>query len=142
MGVSIYANGSGKSFDCSYGGFFNLRKNIAFALDKELGEHYAKMMSALVGGGKSDWYNEETRRILASDKFNDENEDVLDFLYASDCEGSISHKTCKKIYGLIKDMDFGGMIFTYAAYSDGKDYERFKEFLLECYKKRRKMRWS
>lgn len=30
----------------------------------------------------------------------------------------------------------GKKIFTYAAYSDGKDYENLKAFLKECYQKR------
>ena len=41
MGVTITATNSPYEFDMSYGGFFNLRKNIAFALDKEFGENYA-----------------------------------------------------------------------------------------------------
>lgn len=65
---------------------------------------------------------------------------LLDFLFASDCGGEISYKTCKKIYDLINNIDFGNEIFTYGAHSDGKDYEYFKEFLLECYSHRRKMR--
>ena len=138
MGVTITANGSTRSFDCGYGGFFNLRKNIALAFDKELGEHYAHMYRGLLDEGE---YNKETDRILSDSRFTEENIDIIEFLYASDCEGEMSHKTCKKIYDLIKEIDFEGRIFTYAAYSDGKDYEHFKEFLLECWKKKRKMRW-
>lgn len=37
MGLSITANNSQYSFDCGYGGFFNLRKNVALAFDEELG---------------------------------------------------------------------------------------------------------
>ena len=142
MGVTIYANGGSRDFNAGYGGFFNLRKNIAFAWDKELGEHYAQMMRSLLGEAEQKAYNEKTNKILANDRFKDEDSDILDFLYASDCEGSISHKTCKKIYDLIKNINFGDKIFTYAAYSDGKDYEHFKDFLLECYKHRRKLRWD
>lgn len=142
MGVDISANGSNREFRCGGGGFYNLRKNIALAYDKELGEHYANMISALGVFGNAEEYDNKTNEILAHERFKEEDCDVLDFLYASDCEGSISHKTCKKIYELIKDIDFGNKIFTYAAWSDGKDYEYFKEFLLECYKHRRKMRWS
>ena len=40
----------------------------------------------------------------------------------------------------IKTVDFGNRIFTYAAHSDGKGYEHFKDFLLDCYKRRAKMR--
>lgn len=37
MGVSIKAANSTFTFDCGSGGFFNLRKNIALALDPEFG---------------------------------------------------------------------------------------------------------
>ena len=140
MGVTISANGSNRSFDCGYGGFFNLRKNIALAYDRELGEHYAKMLNYSHAGEKE--YDDKTNQILADVRFKVEDDDILDFLYASDCEGKAGHRTCKKIYDLIIDVVFHGQIFTYAAYSDGKDYEYFKEFLLDCYKHKRKMRWS
>ena len=68
--------------------------------------------------------------------------DIFDFLYESDCEGKVGPKTCRKIYDLIKDIDFEDKIFTYGAHSDGKDYEYFKEFLKECYTHRRQMRWN
>ena len=68
-------------------------------------------------------------------------EDILDFLYAEDCEGKISYKTCRKIYDLIKDVDFEKKGFRYAAYQNN-DYEELKEFLTECYSKRRNMVWS
>lgn len=57
----------------------------------------------------------------------------------SDLKGSISYKTCGKIYYLIKDIDFTTG-FRYAAYMHN-DFEEFKEFLLDCYSKRKKMRW-
>ena len=79
--------------------------------------------------------------ILKDERFKDEDKDILDFLFASDCDGKCSYKTAKKIYDLIKDVDFGGKIFTYTAYSDGKDYENFKEFLKECYQKHRTIIW-
>lgn len=137
MGFTLYANNSTISFDGGMGGFFNLRKNIALAWDKEFGEHYAK----LAGCHDYDEHDRIANEILSDKRFKEEDEDIIRFLYASDCEGSISHKTCKKIYDLIKDIDFGGKIFTYAAHSDGKDYEHLKELLLECYSHRRKLRW-
>ena len=39
-------------------------------------------------------------------------------------------------------MDKSGYIFTYSAYSDGKDYEYFKDFLKTCYSKKRRMKWD
>lgn len=140
MGFTITANGSEYSFDGGMGGFMSLRNNIALAFDKEFGKHYETLRFC---HSKEDYrlFNLITDKILSADRFSEKDADIIEFLFASDCEGSISHKTCKKIYNLIKDIDFNGKIFTYAAYSDGRDYEHFKKFLLECYSHRRKMRW-
>lgn len=138
MGVIITANNSKTTFNCGYGGFMNLRNNIASAFDKEFGELYKNLL-LYITENEINGYNEKVNKIL-SERFKDD-EDIINFLFASDCEGKISYKTCKKIYDLIKNIDFGKKIFTYAAHSDGKDYEKFKNFLLECYKYRRNMVW-
>ena len=141
MGYTLYATNSTHSFDGGMGGFMNLRINIAKAWDKEFGEHYATLAYCLCADDYKT-FDVIANKILSDKRFKDEDADILDFLFASDCGGEISHKTCKKIYNLIKDIDFGGKIFTYGAHSDGKDYEKFKEFLLECYRYHRKMRWE
>lgn len=140
MGFTLTANKSSFSFDGGMGGFMSLRTNIAMSWDKEFGEHYATLSRCL---WEEDYtrFNSRTKEILKNERFKDEDADIVAFLFASDCEGAISHKTCKKIYDLIKDVDFGEKIFTYGAYSDGKDYEHLKEFLLECYSHRRKAYW-
>ena len=138
MGVCLTSRKSNYSFNMGYGGFHNLRKNIAIAWDAELGEAYADIGIAMMNPKE---YNERINRILSDDRFKDEDGDIADFLFASDCDGKCSYKTCGKIYNLIKDIDFGKKIFTYGAYSDGKDYEYLKEFLKECYQKRRMMIW-
>ena len=138
MGVCLTSKKSNYSFDMGYIGFNNLRANIASAWDKELGEVYANTSMAILDQKK---YNERINSILADDRFKNEDKDIADFLFQSDCEGKCGYKTCGKIYNLIKDIDFTGKIFTYAAYSDGKDYEHSKLFLKECYKKRRMMIW-
>lgn len=68
-------------------------------------------------------YNERINKILVNDRFKDEDEDILDFLFASDCEGKCGYKTAKKIYTIIKD------------------YEYLKDFLKECCQKRRTIIW-
>lgn len=140
MGITIYANNGSRSFDGGAGGFMSLRTNIAKAWDKEFGEHYETLRRCY---SEDDYqrFNEKTNQILLNERFKQEDEDIVDFLFQSDIEGKISHKTCKKIYKIIKDIDFHGKIFTYAAYSDGKDYEYLKSFLLECYSHHRMLRW-
>ena len=140
MGVTITATNSSRDFDMGAGGFFSLRTNIAKAFDAEFGEHY-DTLSRIWRHEDYEAFDRKTEKILQHPRFKDADADIVEFLFMSDCGGQISHKTCKKIYDLIKDIDFGGRIFIYAAHSDGKDYEYFKEFLLECYRNRRKMRW-
>ena len=139
MGVTITATNSSFSFDMGYGGFFNLRKNIALAVDEEFGQNYAKLNHCLT----QEEYEENDRiseEIINRKHLDEKYKDVLDFLYMSDCEGSISYKACKEIYNLIKDVDFGNKGFRYIVYRHD-DYEELKAFLKQCYSKRRKMRW-
>lgn len=138
MGVCLTSRKSNYSFDMGYIGFNNLRTNIAKAWDKEFGEAYGNTKQLFF---EPEEYTKRLNSILADERFKDEDADILDFLMASDCNGKCGYKTCKKLYNLIKDVDFGKKIFTYAAYSDGKDYEHLKLFLKECYQKRRMMIW-
>lgn len=140
MGYTLYANNGSREFHGGMGGFLSLRINIALAFDREFGEHYSNLRKCFTPI-EFEIFDKIANEILADDRFKKEDEDIIGFLYACDCGGEISHKTCKKIYDLIKDIDFGNKIFTYEAWSDGKDYEHFKDFLLECYSHRRKMRW-
>lgn len=138
MGICLTSRKSSYSFDMGYGGFYSLRTNICKAFDNELGTYYRDVALALANPEE---YNRRINMVLKDKRFKKEDADILDFLFESDCEGKCSYKTAKKIYGLIKDIDFGKKIFTYAAYSDGKDYENLKVFLKECYQKRRTVIW-
>ncbi len=139
MGITITATNSHYEFDMGYGGFFNLRKNIALALDKEFGENYG-LLALCFTKEQFKENDKKAENIINSKHLDEKYEDVLDFLYGSDCEGKASYKTCKKIYDLIKDIDFEGKGFRYAIYMHD-DYKEFKEFLKECYTHRRNMRW-
>ena len=139
MGVTLTANKSAYSFDMGAGGFFNLRANIADLFDEQFGEHYRKLLQCY----DQIEYEEHDRianEILSHPRFRDEDEDILDFLYASDCDGKIEYKTCGKLYRLIKDHDFGKKSFRYAAFVHN-DYEELKAFLKECYSHRRNAYW-
>lgn len=136
MGITITATHPKYSFDMSYGGFRNLRINIAYAVDEDFGAAYEKFYSLRSGADET----ENVERLINEKKLNEKCEDVLDFLFASDCDGSVSHKGCKQIYDIIKDVDFGNKIFRYAAHAN-KDYQESKEFLLDCWSHRKKMCW-
>ena len=140
MGVTIKATNSTYNFDMGAGGFFDLRKNIAYALDPDFGRVYSDIIHCHTSE-EHIANDREAEHIINSKNLDEEYVDVLDFLYASDCEGKITYKTCKKIYDIIKDIDFGNECFRYGAIVHN-DYEEFKAFLKECYSHRRTMYWS
>lgn len=129
MGVTISANGSNISFDMGYVGFHILRCAIAQCVDSVFGRFYESSYTTA----------EEFNRVIK--KRNLTCDRVLAFLFMPDCNGSVDYKTCKEILSFIKDVDFGDRCFRYAAYADN-DYEEFKQFLAECVKYHRSMRWS
>ena len=141
MGITMSANNSKYSFDMGYSGFFNLRMNLAKAFDKEFGELYSALRYCHT---KEEYeiFDKICNDMLSDDRFTDNDNDILDFLFDSDTGGKINYRTCGKLYNIIKDIDFGNKIFVYGAYSDGKDYEYLKDFLHECYSHRRNMYWK
>ena len=137
MGVTITATNSPYEFDMVYGGFFNLRKNIAFALDKEFGENYA-LLAYCFTESQLKKNDEVANRIIEKKNLNP---NIISFLYSPDTEGKISYKICKQIYDIIKDIDFKEKSFQYATLQNN-DYEEFKLFLKDCFSHRKQMRWS
>ena len=138
MGVCLTSRKSNYAFNMGYRGFHCLRTNICSAFDKELGKAYDDTYLALTNPNE---YNKRINKILNDNRFKEEDEDLLDFLFASDCGGKCNYKVARKIYNLIKNIEFNEETFTYKVHSNKKDYESFKEFLKECYQKRRTIIW-
>lgn len=142
MGISITATNSQYEFFMGYSGFFNLRKNVALALDKEFGEHYASLPRCFTEESYKS-HDDTSKEIIKKNRLDSENEDILNFLYLPDVEGKVSYKTCKKIADLLEPRleSLKGNHFQYESYQ-GDDYHNFVAFLRECYKNRRNMRWE
>ena len=144
MGISLYANSKyvPQKFDMSYGGFFTLRSQIANAFDEEFGKHYSQLLKASCSlSGGTEAFNQKTNQILADKRFEGK-DDILDFFFASDCDGTISYQTCKKLYNIIKDVNFQSG-FQYESISNGieKDWKDLKEFFFGSYKAKVSARW-
>lgn len=141
MGYTLTAKNSKYCFDGGMGMFFNLRCNIAKCWDEKFGSHYATLNKCCE---KADYeaFDKKANEILQEiPEKTDADEDILDFLFASDIEGSIPYKTCNKIFNLIKDVQFTHSKLRYYGSGQGDDYEDFKSFLQECYSHRRKAVW-
>lgn len=134
MGVSIYANQSIYEFDMGYATFFRLRTLIATRIDEELGEAYSEPFF------NQNYRAERIKDVVDRKHLDTLYKDVLEFLFMSDCSGSISHKVCRQLYDLLKDVDKVQSL-NYVGFRHGDWYD-FKAFLMECYSKHRKMRWS
>lgn len=142
MGLTI----SSKIKNCSieldggYGMLLTIRHEVAKLFDKEFGEHYALIGTTYMT--EEDWkrWDEKSIKILSNNRFKDEDGDIIDFLFMSDCEGHICYKTCKKIYDLLQKSK-NKTCLRYAYYSKN-DWEDLKELLLQCYKHKANLYWS
>lgn len=132
MGVHIFANNSPYSLDMAYSAFSRLRDRIATLLDEEFGSNYSRLCYS-----KEDYENhDKVANRLISEKNLDE--DIVEFLYQSDCDGKISYKTCKKILDLVADAEF---VTCYMGFYDASRAHDFQELLQDCYSHRRSLRW-
>ena len=141
MGVTITATNAKYDFDMGYGGFFNLRKNIALALDDDFGQIYLRFAKCITDEDYKE--NDRLAKSVINQKHLDKQyADVLDFLYASDEGGKIGYRTCKKISDMLERClpALRTKTFRYANYA-GHDYEDFIEFLKDCVKYHKNMRW-
>ena len=121
--------------DMGYGSFRNLRVVIARLLNEEFGNNYNNII-----------YCHTPKDIERNDKKAEEfirkyrlDEDIVNFLYMTDCEGKIDYKTCRKIYDLVKDYDDDKM---YGYVQANNSFKYFKQMLLDCATKRRMLFWS
>lgn len=143
MGVCLTANNSSYSFYMGYFGFHILRRSIAEIIDPEFAQLYHEMLAGVFMEDRIEAEKKLSKLLADEDKFPEDIECVLDFLFQPDVEGKVSYKTCKKLYDLIKDVNFDGKSFRYVCdqNSEMSDYEMFKKFLKECYRYHRNMRW-
>ena len=140
MGVTIGNNK--KSIDLSYGGFNRLRTKVAYLANEDLGKFYDELNKSLSLFGKERevFLEKYDERLAKADEEFQVSEELLDFLYASDCEGKITPKQCRHIYKVIKDYN-DNLIYGYAGREDGATFEDFKTIVYDCTKRNVQLRW-
>lgn len=148
MGVTL--SGPHKSIDMGGGGYANLRITIAKQLNcPEFSELYEDLLScghiryAEKGfNSMSEYFDDHDKKILAICEKHKLDEEVVNYLYASDCGGySLSVKTCRHIWNIIKDYD-DNIIYGYAGRPDRAMFKDFKEIVQSCINERRVLRIS
>lgn len=142
MGVTI--DSKNYSIDLGCGGFNNLRTKIAELTAPDIYEHYKKLEKGILlfGTMKEMFfkdYNAEIQKL--SEKYNEENDNILDFLYASDCGGEMDTEHCKSIYETIKNYD-DDICYGYCGRQDCAMFKDFKKLVKDCIDTRTSMVWS
>jgi hypothetical protein len=107
-----------------------------------LGKFYEKSVEGmgLLDEERKKFYKEYDERLNQIDKELNVSPYILDFLYASDCEGKLSAKHCRRIYNVIKDYD-DDVLYGYCGRPDCAKFKDFKAIVKDCVDHNIQMRW-
>lgn len=137
MGVTI--RNKNNSIDMGYAGFFNLRKTIAGIYSEQFKRLYDAWCRPF-GGIPDDEGNERLAKLYEKGILSDEDDVVLDFLFAPDAGGKISAKGCKRLWQVIKDYD-DKILYGYQGRPDCAMFKDFKNIVEDCAKNRLVLTW-
>lgn len=136
MGVTIF--NKKHSIDMGCGGFYRLRRKVAQLAGDDIGELYSQL---LLDFGGDTLYAEHDKKVEElAQKYNGEKNDILDFLYESDCSGTMNVQHCKSIYEVIKDYD-DDVLYGYGGRPDCAKFKDFKQIVQECVENNTPMEW-
>lgn len=141
MGVTVESKNY--SLDFGYGGFCNIRKKVAELASEDIGEHYKKLENGvfLFGDDKKSFFEEYDKRISEiSENHGGEFDEILHFLYASDCGAKMPLQVCEKIYEVIKDYD-DNICYGYVGRPDCAMFKDFKNLVKDCIENKCDMEW-
>ena len=137
MGITI--GNRNRTLDMGYGGFYNLRRNIAGIYSEEFKSLYEAWCSP-VGRLSNEEGNEQLAELYSRGILCDDDDIVLDFLFASDSDGKISVKGCRRLYEVIADYD-DDICYGYIARPDCAKFIDFKKIVEDCAKNRLVLKW-
>lgn len=130
-----------KSIDMGCGGFLNLRKTIATLLAPSFGDLYEEWVCTIPSNGLTDEEgNARLAKLYENKTVTDDDDVVIEFLFASDIEGKLSAKGCKRLYSIIKDYD-DNILYGYAGRPDCAKFKDFKEIVHDCANHRWVLHW-
>lgn len=145
MGITI--SNHKKSIDMGYGGYLNLRLTISKLVHPDFAAIYGEIgefrMWARKGfKSEQEYWDDYEARALKVCEDNKLDEEVVNFLYRSDCAyESVSVKTCRHLWKIIKDYD-DDVLYGYCGRPDCAKFADFKEIVRTCAQDRRVMRFS
>ena len=141
MGVTVESKNH--SIDLGFGGFGNLRKKVAELTGVEIYNHYKELDNGMLlyGEARTKFFQEYNKKISEIEEKLKIPHGILDFLYASDCNGKLTYGKCKQIYKVIKDYD-DNILYGYSGRKDCAMFKDFKEIIKDCIDNKCSMEWS
>lgn len=102
MSITI-KNTNDNRIEIGYFGFYRLRLKIAELTAEDIYRHYEHLTEfSKMSKEERNHYNLETDKMMCKYQHSQEHL-VMEFLYASECDGAMDAEHCKAIYNVIKD---------------------------------------
>lgn len=147
MGITI--SNHKHSIDMGAFGYAALRATISKLVPcQEFVNIYAELMDYNQAWQNSrfatmkEYFDDYDRRAEVVCAANNIDEEIINFLYKPDtCTKSVSVKTCRHLWELIKDYD-DDVLYGYAARPNCAKFKDFKEIVRTCVEDKRVMRFS
>lgn len=144
MGVTLRNKEDYIGIDLGYYGFYKLRQKVADLAGDDIGKHYRKLNQVPIYDTAERMrflkeYNAKTHEL--DKKYEGKRTHILDFLYASDCGGTLSVEGCQSLYEVIKNYD-DDVLYGYSGRSDCALFQDFKKIVKECIENNCEMTWS
>lgn len=147
MGITIYNHKH--SMDMGAFGYAALRATISRQVPcQEFVEIYAELMDYNRAFRESEfttmreYFDDYDNRAVEICQRNNLDEEVINFLYKPDtCTKSVSVKTCRHLWRIIKDYD-DDVLYGYVGRPDCAKFKDFKDIVRTCIQDNRVMRFS
>lgn len=130
MGIVVKSKTKSEKYSCS--SFNYVRGLVAEAIDEDLGKAY-NYMTRIEYSDADKIQDAEfvVKEVIQHNDLGGKNQDLIDFLFMPDEEGSVKPETCKKIYDLIGriNLPFSGV-------------SELADLCLDCYNNNSILTWS
>jgi len=142
MGITIRGDWKGSpEWDMGYASFFRLRRDVAYFVSKEFGDHYANLTR--INPFDANEYDGITKWLIK--KYHCKKR-CIDFLYAPDSGYRLSPFKCKAVLDLIANGEETGIdnktLYGYTARPENcMTIYNFIDLLAACYDKRKALVW-
>ena len=143
MGLTIRGEWNGSpEYDMGAISFFRLRRDTAYFIAKDFGDHYANMPTVICSE-EDEAYEKQTLKLCIKYRLKHR---LLDFLYSPDTDYRLSPAKCKVVYDLIMSsgqVEEHKTLYGYGARPEkALTMKKFADLLLECYNRKKYLSWS